>query len=116
MVDFTPNGQPAKFNGTNGKGRRVDKDVRELRRKVLDLKAVLVASLTPERLWLIAEQIIELAEAGNMEAATWICDRCIGKPTQATDITTQDVQSDEPAKVVILDWRRKQDAAPLESN
>ncbi len=115
MVGFNPE-KPEKFNGTNGTGRHVTPDVRKLRRKVLDIKAMIVSCLTPERAWLIAEQIIELAEAGNMEAATWIFDRCIGKPTQATDITTADVPNDEPAKVVLLDWRRNQDAAPIESN
>lgn len=115
MVDFTPE-QPAKFNGTNGTGRKVAKQTRDLRAKVFDLKAVLVGCLTPERMWMIAEHIIELAEAGNIEAATWIVDRCIGKPTKTLEITQADTQSDEPAKVVLLDWRRNGVHAAAESN
>lgn len=110
MVGFNPSQQ---FNGNTGK--KVTKQTRDIRAKVLDLKTVLVSCLTPERLWLIAEQIIELAEAGNMEAATWIVDRVIGKPTKSVEITTADSASDEAPKVVLVDWRRHADAIP-ESN
>ncbi len=91
------------------------KAVRELKQKVIDLKAVLISCLTAERLWFIAEQIIELAEAGNMEAATWIVDRCIGKPQKSLEITQADERSDEAPKVVLLDWRRQNDTS-AESN
>lgn len=115
MVDFTPE-QPKKqiatFSFTPKKKSAVPRD---LRQKVVDLRAVLLACLTTERLWIIAEQIIELAEAGNLEAATWIVDRCIGKPTQAIDISQSELPSNEAPKVVLLDWRSQPDAAP-ESN
>lgn len=89
------------------------REVRALKRKVIDLKTVLVDAITPEELHTIARNVIELALAGNMDAATWIVDRCIGKPQKSIEITAADERSDEPPKVVEFDWRKKDDILAL---
>lgn len=106
---------PKQFEGHVGTGRKVAKDVRDLRRRVCDLKMVLANAITPEEVHEIARGIIDLALAGNRDAATWIMDRVIGKPTKSIEITELSATSDEPPKVMLLDWRRNVESAP-ESN
>jgi hypothetical protein len=96
-------------------GKQVKKCVRDLRQKVIDLKTILVGALEPDEVYYIARNIIDLAVAGNMDAATWIIDRCIGKPINSPEIAEMSEPAVEAPKVVLLDWRRLNEPAP-ESN
>jgi hypothetical protein len=89
---------------------------RAIRQKVFDLKQITIEALDPVEWFCIVRSIIDLALAGNRDAATWIADRVIGKPTQTIDLNDFSEAQEEAPKVVLLDWRRNGIDTTAESN
>jgi hypothetical protein len=112
-----PTGRPEKFNGYNGTGRKVKKDVRALRQQVVDLKRIMVGSLKPEELFRLCRDAIDLALAGNKDAREWIIEQVVGTPIKSPELDACDADAEAaPPKVVLLDWRRNGLDAIAESN
>jgi hypothetical protein len=119
MVNNNPdsNGEKpliARLNGSVGK--KVAKDVRNMRQKVIDLKRIMVDSIKPEELFQLMRDSIELALAGNGDAKKWVVDTIIGTPIKSPDLTEVSETQEEDPKVVLLDWRRNGIDTTAESN
>lgn len=99
------------------------REVRQLKKRQIQIKSVLLNAVTFEEFFTIFRLVTDhtldpekhpLTDS-QLKAATWILDRCIGKPTNMIEVTQADERNDEAPKVVLLDWRRKNDPA-VESN
>jgi hypothetical protein len=113
-----PNGDEriVTFTAKRGAAKVPRKQVAALRQKVIDLKTILVASVTGEELHELSRSVLALANAGNMEAAKWVRDTIIGTPIKSPELDAcEDDTETEAPKVVLLDWRRHSESAP-ESN
>jgi hypothetical protein len=73
--------------------------------RVYAVQSLLREETTDDDLLAIWRKLIEMAKAGDKDAAKTVLDRMLGKVRDAEPTPRPD--SDEPRRVVLLDWRAR---------